>query len=106
MIKLKNICATLLILPLISCGTIEIHDQEWCSDQGELGASCFHTQTKEERDISKEDWDIQRVGMFCATPEVFSDYKRSIIQLCEAYDKCIFDKVTETVIFEDIKDEY
>ena len=66
---------------------------------GELGASCFNTLNDNARDIEKEQWDKERFGMLCATPDVFADVKRTILQLCKAYKKCVYDSRTNTVSF-------
>lgn len=66
---------------------------------GELGASCFNTLNDKTRDIEKAQWDEERFGMLCAKPSVFADTKRTILQLCEAYKKCVYDQNANIVYF-------
>lgn len=89
----------LLTLTLVSCGQVHVKNQEWCGDFGELGAECFHTQSDEKRSIDKVSWDEERFGMLCAKADVFADMKRTILQLCQAYKKCVYDSRTNTITF-------
>jgi hypothetical protein len=66
---------------------------------GELGASCFNTLNSKTRDIEKAQWDEERFGMLCGTAAVFADNKRIILQLCQAYKKCVYDPTENTVSF-------
>jgi hypothetical protein len=85
---------------LVSCGTVTIKNQEWCADFGEFGASCVNTLNDKTRDIEKEAWDKERVGMMCTKSSNFADTKATILQLCEvAKGKCIFDSSSNTITF-------
>jgi len=84
---------------LSSCGTVKINNQEWCGDMGELGASCFNTLNSKTRDIEKLQWDEERFGMLCAKSSVFADVKRTVLQLCKAYKKCVYNREENTVSF-------
>jgi hypothetical protein len=78
---------------------VKISNQEWCGDMGELGASCFNTLNDETRDIEKPEWDEERFGMLCAKPAVFADTKATILKLCKAYKKCVWDSSKNSVSF-------
>lgn len=97
--KLRSVFVTLSILILSSCGTVVVKNQEWCGDFGEAGAECFHTQSDDKRTVPKVQWDEERFGMLCAKPSVFADVKATILKLCKAYKKCIYDSRTDTVTF-------
>jgi hypothetical protein len=84
------------ILPFVlilsfSCARIPIKDSEWCGDLGNEGASCFNTLSDNTRDISKEEWDKERVGMICSKAQTFSDWQAAIIKLCKASKRCTFE---------------
>lgn len=68
-----------------SCGTIEIFDREVCADLGEIGARCGHTLTDEKRNVEKEAWDEERIGMLCMDSEAYTDAETALDQFCEAY---------------------
>lgn len=84
---------------LVSCGTVKVNNQEWCGDFGELGAECFYTQSSETRIVEKPQWDEERFGQLCAKPDVFADMKRTILQLCKAYKKCVYDNRTNSISY-------
>lgn len=84
---------------LVSCGQVRIKNQEWCGDMGDLGATCFNTLNSKKRTIEKPQWDEERFGMICGTPAVFADNKRTILQLCQAYKKCVYDSQENVVYF-------
>ena len=42
---------------------------------------------------------MYRYGMLCAKPAVFADMKRTILQLCQGYKKCIYDQTENTITF-------
>jgi len=92
MLKSKNIkklCVILFITAVISgCATVEIKNQEFCGDMGSMGATCFKTLTDDTRDINKTDWDNERMGMICESPEVFADWKGLIMKLCHKSRAC------------------
>lgn len=84
----------LLILVLSSCAKIVVKDQEWCADKGPLGAHCFTTLSKNERDIKKADWDKlaigqdHRFGKVCSDVENFTELRATILKLCKITKRC------------------
>lgn len=84
---------------LVSCGTVKVNNQEWCGDFGDSGAECFNTLNDKTRSIPKAQWDEERFGMLCGTAAVFADNKRTILQLCKAYKKCVYDSAANVVYF-------
>lgn len=55
---------------------------------GSLGASCFTVLSEKNRDIEKEAWDLERVGMICTTHNTFGEWKAVILKLCHENKKC------------------
>jgi len=89
----KNIKQRLKILFIITamtsgCATVEIKDHEFCGDMGSMGADCFKTLTDGTRHLSKDEWDMERMGMICESPEVFGDWKAAILKLCHRSKAC------------------
>lgn len=81
------------------CAQVKIKDSEWCGDVGELGASCFHTLSDRERDIPKDDWDKDRVGMLCTSSETFENWQTAIEQLCHETKHCTYDVQEQITAF-------
>lgn len=80
-----------------ACSTVEIKNQEFCGDMGSMGADCFKTLTDETRHVSKDDWDNERMGMICESPEVFGDWKAVILKLCHKSKTCRY-QAEETLV--------
>lgn len=76
----------------MGCASVQIKDEEFCGDQGELGATCFHTLTDETRDLSKADWDALRFGQVCSSAQTFADWKASILKLCKVSKACTYEQ--------------
>jgi hypothetical protein len=82
---------TLLISSFIglnSCAKIPVYDREVCGDLGKYGAHCAHTLTDNKRDISKEKWDVERIGMLCMNSQAYNDVETALDQLCASFDIC------------------
>ncbi len=71
----------------LSCN-IEISDQEWCIDLGPLGANCFHTQSEQERELTKAQWDKERFGMFCTKSDNLAETIKTQLKLCNRTRAC------------------
>lgn len=97
----KKLLLILLSLSISSCAHVVIKDSEWCADNGDSGASCFHTLSEKSRDISKEEWDHERVGQICAKPDVFADLKSALLQLCLKNKRCSFEAIEKIEAFGD-----
>lgn len=86
---MKRFVAVLLISSVFpACARIKIQDAEWCGDIGPYGAECFHTTTDEHRSIPKEQWDAERFGQLCTTPESFANWKAALLKLCKKTGMC------------------
>lgn len=107
-----------VLLLVAGCATVGIQDHEFCADAGPNGASCFHSLSKDERRIYKEDWDRisippekptpeeleaykvvagrERFGQICTQPETFADIKGAVEKLCALTKKCIYQKEAKT----------
>lgn len=86
--NLKRLLAILSAFVASACGTVTITDQEWCGDMGEHGASCFYTISEESRDITKEQWDIDRFGQVCGTSAAYSEFVAALLKLCSDDNRC------------------
>lgn len=75
---------------LPKCGTITIHNAEWCGDRGNEGASCFHTNTEDFRRLNKAEWDAERFGQLCTKSENYADLEAALQKLCEKTNSCNF----------------
>lgn len=80
-----------MALLLSSCAQVPIKDQEYCGDEGTLGAHCFHTLSSGERQIEKEAWDNERFGMVCTKAENLADTKAVIEKLCSEANNCTYE---------------
>lgn len=82
---------TTALLALDGCAHVKIHDHEFCTDAGSLGAVCFHSMTSETRDIPQPTWDDFRFGQVCEDYSVYADLKRLTEQLCSVSNACDYD---------------
>lgn len=88
---------------LAGCGSVPIHDQEWCGDLGDQGAYCFHTMTTDERAIVKAAWDQERRHMVCTLADNFADTKATLEKLCQK-TKCTYvEKKQLQAFFENLR---
>lgn len=78
---------------LTSCAEVKIHDGEWCGDIGASGASCFHTISTSARDLTKEQWDLERFGWLCTSPQSFAEWKTALLKLCDYSDICTYEEI-------------
>jgi hypothetical protein len=66
-----------------------------------VGASCFHTLSDKQRDLTIDQWDAERFGMVCTRAENFSNWKAAILKLCKATKSCSFEEVQQIQAFFD-----
>lgn len=59
---------------------------------GELGASCFYTHSNNARDLSKTEWDEERVGKVCTEAATLANYKTAIQKLCYVTKSCTIEQ--------------
>lgn len=78
------------LLLLSGCGHVTIYDKEVCGDLGEFGAHCNHTLKPNPRDLTKEEWDKERVGWMCVDPTGFNDTETALDQLCTTTRRCTY----------------
>ena len=86
----SQILWVILCIFLASCKSVLIQDTEVCGDKGPLGATCFHTNTTDHRDIDKTQWDLDRVGQLCVTADGFTIWKTALEQLCHETKNCVY----------------
>lgn len=58
---------------------------------GELGATCFHTLTDAHRDIPEDEWDAERLGYLCMSPDAYAELKTALHQLCYKNKRCSYE---------------
>lgn len=93
--KLK-LLALLLIVSLSAtvlsgCGHVTVKDKEACADLGVAGAACTTTFTSQRRNISKPNWDRERVGWICMRSNDYSDGEDAIDELCRTTNLCDYE---------------
>lgn len=89
--KLYGFEFLILFSLLTGCSTIQIKDTEWCVIGGMAGTKCFHTQTDEERHMTKEEWEMASFGWLAGSPESYGELKATIEKLCEETGKCSYE---------------
>lgn len=91
MLLIVSAIAVVCELLCVGCGHVVIHDKEFCGDLGVVGAHCAHTLTPETRDVSKENWDKERIGNICVNSRGWTDTETSIDQFCTTTDLCDYE---------------
>lgn len=81
----------LLAYAISGCGSIKIHDAEFCGDMGAEGAACFHMLSDDSRNLTKEEWDAERFGQVCTDPQNYADLKAVLLKFCNSTKKCTYD---------------
>lgn len=76
---------------------VEIKDQLWYADKGELGAVRFHTLNNKKLEYDKDAWDELRFGMVCTDPATFGEVQRVAEVLCSYYGYCEYQEVQDTI---------
>jgi hypothetical protein len=97
--KKLNVLAKLLIVllsvivstTLSGCGHVTVKDKEACADLGVAGAACTTTFTSQRRNISKSNWDRERVGWICMRSNDYSDGEDAIDELCRTTNLCDYE---------------
>lgn len=99
--QLKNVSVIfpILIFVLSGCNSIPIKNQEWCGDEGELGAECFNTLTADTRDLSPADWEQVRFGQVCTNTDNFADIKAALEKLCSKTGNCAYELKKKATAF-------
>jgi hypothetical protein len=80
--RLRFVLFAAVLLELTGCGHLTIYDREICADLGKYGAQCAHTLTDGTREVPKEAWDRERVGMLCMSSQAYTDTETAIDQAC------------------------
>lgn len=86
----------LLSFALGAC-SLSVPDADWYRDKGTLGARKTNTITGIGEDISKEEWDEIRFGMFCTSEENFGKYQKFIEDACAITKKCKVQDVKKAI---------
>lgn len=94
---LLSACMSLLLLS--SCLGVAIRDNEFCADEGAIGASCFHMLSDSPRDLLKPAWDHERFGMICETTDVFTNLKSAVESLCQNSGQCNYEQQKAVIGF-------
>tara|TARA_R110000868_G_scaffold291143_1_gene551532 strand:+ start:226 stop:594 length:369 start_codon:yes stop_codon:yes gene_type:complete len=75
---------------VLSCSQVQIKDSEWFGNLPDGSAIAFHFLTPENRELSREQWDQERVGMVCTKSDNFGDWKAALEKLCRVSGKCSY----------------
>ena len=112
--KLKKSLSVALVilfaLILSSCGNVQVKNTEWCADIGPLGATCFNTLNDDTRDLDELEWEYERFGYVCTSPDDFAEIRKVIEKLCSSTRRCDFEDQKKIKNFfkkmDDIKERY
>lgn len=86
---LNVLIATFAAFSVTGCSQVPIKNNEFFVDMGEEGAFAFYSLTPEkQRDISKEDWDDLRFGMYAFSADTMANLKAAIKSLCSITNAC------------------
>lgn len=83
------------ILSGATCQRVNIADHELCGDKGELGASCFHMLSDENRKLTYEEWEQERFGQICMKADAYANIKAALLKLCESSRRCTWQEVQD-----------
>lgn len=79
---------------------VTVKNMEYCGDMGDYGAYCFDTLQSNERQIDKEQWDVERFGQVCTKAENYAEMKKILLQLCSQTNCKYEDVQKKLVLFE------
>jgi hypothetical protein len=79
-----------ILFALSSCARVPIVDAEFCGDKGAFGARCTYFIQDKKRSMTEAEWEKKRVGWVCTSPETFSNWKKSLLKLCDSNKACYF----------------
>ena len=86
---MRKILFVIFVLSLSACAKNVIPNVEICADAGQFGAFCKFTRSGNSRNIEKPQWDMDRVGQFCMTPEGIGKYQKFIETACNHDRNCV-----------------
>lgn len=86
----------LLSFALAAC-QLEVPNADWYRDKGDLGARKTNTITGIGEDVSKEEWDNIRFGMFCTSETNFGNYQKFIEDACATTKNCVVKDVKKAL---------
>lgn len=83
--RLWTLLTLALSISMFSGCAVTLHNTQWWTDQGRLGAVSFDTLDNNTSTMDKADWDLYRFGMICGKPASFAELKSEIEQFCNKY---------------------
>nr|BDT27309.1 hypothetical protein BHI3_07750 [Bacteriovorax sp. HI3] len=86
--RFASVLVILCVLIFSSCSRIPVKNSEWFLDLGDLGADSFWIFEGKERELSKEEWDKERYGMFCTLSDNYTNMVTAIETFCRQYNVC------------------
>jgi hypothetical protein len=92
--KLLNYMVNLLILiSLMGCGQVQIHDEVIYGNKGMLGGVSFHLLTSGQENLDFATWMkiLRSKPLICTSVKSFGDVKIEIEQLCSVCNCCAAD---------------
>jgi hypothetical protein len=92
------VIATVAVL-CTSCG-VNIKDKSFYVDLGPQGAVTVNFLTPGSRFVSKSNWDLLRMGMFCMSPKDLGSFKTEIEKLCSV-TQCDYEMTSALHSFSD-----
>jgi hypothetical protein len=86
---MRNLFLVMGLLSTVACSKLTIPNVEICADVGNAGAVCKYTRSNDSRDISKPQWDTERLGQFCMNPDALGEYQKFVEEACNHEKNCI-----------------
>jgi len=80
-----------LVATLCSCGPDVIPDEEGCLQQTRGKARCKHFFKDGVRNLSKPEWDLEKIGTICYKPQSIGNILFFIEKVCNRSQNCVSD---------------
>lgn len=81
---------------MASCRRVEIQNGMIYVDAGEFGSVGREVLTDRNKvRLTKEQWDITRVGLMCTESDLIANWKIAILRFCDETKRCDFQFVEE-----------
>lgn len=77
---------------VVSCSTVEISNNELCTELEDGSAACANTLSDDTREVPKEGWALERVGEVCMKVDDYSKVKSEREKLCKLSGACRYAK--------------
>ena len=87
--RLISLCV--LVVILCSCGGYTVPNEEGCLQKTRGTARCKHFFTDGVRELSKAEWDLEKLGTICYKPQSVGNILFFIEKVCNQSQNCVTD---------------